>query len=191
MGERRGALAGLVRFRESRLGGAFVIEIEPNEDDRGFFARIYDRTQFEERGIETFVAQSSISFSTRRGTMRGLHFQEPPHGEAKLVRCTRGRVFDAFVDLRPGPTYGSWDTVELSATNRVQLAIPAGFAHGFLTLEDDCEISYQMSSPYAPEAARSIRWDDPALDIPWPMRPTVLSVADSSCPDYHWDPTRS
>jgi dTDP-4-dehydrorhamnose 3,5-epimerase len=158
-----------VIFLPTGLPGCFVVEIEPIADERGFFARTFSTEEFDRMGLDPTVVDCSISYNPRRGTLRGLHFQAAPHGEAKLVRCPRGRVFDVAVDLRPGSaTRLLWTAAELSAENRRSLYIPPGFAHGFVTLRDDTEVSYQMSYHHVPEAASGLRWDDPTLGIAWP-----------------------
>jgi dTDP-4-dehydrorhamnose 3,5-epimerase len=173
-----------VKFVETPIGGAFVVEMERQEDERGFFARSWCADEFAARGLNPALVQCSISFNRRKGTVRGLHYQAAPHAEAKLVRCTRGKVFDVVADVRAGsPTFGRWHGVELSADNRRALYIAEGIAHGFQTLEDDCEVLYQMSERYHPEAARGVRWDDPALAIPWndPAR-AIVSDRDRGLP---------
>lgn len=171
-------------FTELDLEGAFLVDLEPIEDERGFFARMFDRTEFETRGLELDVRQCSVSFNHRRFTMRGLHYQVAPHKEAKLVRCLSGSVFDVIVDLRQGsPTYRRWTGVELSSSNRSCLYVPEDFAHGFQTLEDGSEVLYMISTEYEPAAARGIRWNDPALDIAWPEAPSVISDRDGAYPD--------
>jgi dTDP-4-dehydrorhamnose 3,5-epimerase len=170
-------------FRETPLPGAWVLEPERIADERGFFARTWCRRDFEVRGLETDIAQCSVSFNHRRGTLRGLHFQAEPHAEVKLVRVNRGAIWDVIVDLRPdSPTYRRHFAVVLSAQAGHQLYIPKGMAHGFQTLEDATEVSYQISAFYTPEAARGYRWDDPAFAIPWPEPVTVISEKDRSLP---------
>jgi dTDP-4-dehydrorhamnose 3,5-epimerase len=170
-------------FRETPLAGAWVLEPERIPDERGFFARTYCRRDFEERGLDSTVAQCSVSFNHRRGTLRGLHFQAAPHEEVKLVRVTRGAVWDVIVDLRPeSPTFRSHFSVVLSAEDRNELYIPKGMAHGFQTLADGSEVFYQISEFYAPESARGYRWDDPAFAIPWPEPVTVISDKDRNLP---------
>ncbi len=171
-------------FVETQLKGAYVIELEKHEDARGFFARTFCVEEFSAHGLDPAVAQSNVSFNRRRGTLRGLHYQAPPHAEAKLVRCTAGAAFDVVVDIQPrSPTFKRWLAIELSAKNRKMLYVPEGFAHGFQTLEDDTELVYQMSKPYVPEAARGIKWNDPALDIAWPLAPLVVSARDQGFPE--------
>ncbi|HEV8373633.1 MAG TPA: dTDP-4-dehydrorhamnose 3,5-epimerase [Actinomycetota bacterium] len=173
-----------MRFTETKVAGAFLIEPEPIGDERGLFARTFCREEFEAHGLSPVVAQCNLSFNHRRGTLRGLHYQAAPHGEAKLVRCTRGAIWDVAVDLRPGsPTYLAWFAAELSDGNRAALYIPEGCAHGFLSLTDAAEVAYQMSAPYAPGAARGVRWDDPAFGIEWPGEVLVINQRDASYPD--------
>jgi len=172
-----------VRFEETPLTGAFVIEIEPHADDRGFFARTYCAREFEEHGLETRVVQANLSYNRSKGTLRGMHYQAPPAGEAKLVRCIRGAIHDVIVDLRPdSPTYLQHVGVDLTAENRRALFVPALFAHGFQTLEDEVEVFYQVSEFYTPGAERGLRHDDPALGISWP-----LPVSEISDKDRSWD----
>ncbi|MCB1033971.1 MAG: dTDP-4-dehydrorhamnose 3,5-epimerase [Acidobacteria bacterium] len=171
-------------FHPTPLAGAFLLEPQRFEDDRGFFARTFCREEFEAHGLEPAVAQCSVSFNTLRGTLRGLHFQAPPHEEDKLVRCTRGSLFDVIVDLRPGSeTYLQHYAAELTAENRLALYVPKGFAHGFQTLADDTEAFYQISVPYAPGHGRGHRYDDPAFGISWPL--PVAKIADK---DLQWAP---
>ena len=170
---------------ETALCGAFVIDLELLEDERGFFARSYCEREFAARGIQQHWVQCNVSYNRRRGTLRGMHYQAAPHEEVKLIRCTRGAVHDVIVDLRPGsPSYGNHVAVVLSAENRRSLYVPKGFAHGFLTLEDDTEVFYQMSAFYVADAARGFRYDDPAFSIPWPETIRVVSQRDKSYSDY-------
>jgi dTDP-4-dehydrorhamnose 3,5-epimerase len=172
-----------MRFTPTPLSGACVIDIEPKADERGFFARAFCRAEFLAHGLNPTLDQCSISFNHRRGTLRGMHYQAPPHDEDKLVRCTAGAIYDVIVDIRAGsPTRGKCFGVELSAANRRQLFIPKGFAHGFLTLSDAAEVFYQISVPFQPTGARGIRWNDPAIDIAWPFAPTVISPRDAALP---------
>ena len=172
-------------FKETILKGGWLIDPERHEDERGFFARIYCREEFERYGLDPHIAQSNTSFNHTKGTLRGMHYQAPPDEEAKLVRCTQGAIYDVIVDLRTeSPTCLQWTAVELTAGNRSMLFIPAGMAHGFLTLAPNTEVAYQMSSAQSPDAARGCRWDDPAFDISWPAPPTVISERDESYPDY-------
>jgi dTDP-4-dehydrorhamnose 3,5-epimerase len=167
-----------VRLTETPLAGAFVIDVEPSHDERGFFARTFDADALRARGLDTDFAQGSISFNPRKGTLRGMHFQAAPHEEAKIARCTRGAIYDVIIDLATAKWFG----VELSAENRRALYIPRGFAHGFLTLEDDTEVSYQIATPYAPESVSGLRWNDPAIGIEWPFAPIVISERDAAWP---------
>ncbi len=170
-------------FSPTPLAGACVVELEPVADDRGFFARAFCREEFEAHGLNPQLAQSNISFNRRRGTLRGLHYQAAPYAEAKLVRCTQGAIWDVIVDLRAdSPSYKRWHAVELSAENRRALYVPEGFAQGFQTLADDSEVLYLMSQFYRPDAARGLRWDDPALGIAWPIADPQLSDRDRSLP---------
>jgi dTDP-4-dehydrorhamnose 3,5-epimerase len=170
-----------MRFAPTAIEGVVVIEPRKLVDERGFFARAWCREEFAQHGLSTVVAQANIGFSPRRGTLRGLHYQAPPHEEAKLVRCTRGEIYDVAVDLRPhSPTFLGWIGLRLSADSHRMLYVPEGCAHGYLTLTDDAEISYQASRPYVPEAARGLRYDDPALGIEWPIEVRVISEQDRS-----------
>jgi dTDP-4-dehydrorhamnose 3,5-epimerase len=181
-----------VIFTELAIAGVFELEPEPAEDERGLFARIYSRAEFEERGLSFAVEQASVSFNARARTLRGMHLQLPPHEEAKLVRCIAGSVHDVVVDLRAGsPTQFQWLEVGLSAASRNALYIPAGLAHGFLTLEDRSELEYLISTPYVPGAAAGVRWDDPAIGITWPSDPTVISDRDKSFGDVDVEAVRS
>ena len=176
---------GVLIFTETRLKGAYLIAPEPQKDNRGFFARAWCQREFEERGLNPRVAQCSISFNYKKGTWRGMHYQVPPHEEAKLVRCTRGSICDVIVDLRPeSPTFMDHLTVTLSADNRQMLYIPETFAHGFVTLEENTEVFYQMSEFYSPEDARGFRWNDPLFDIRLPLEVTVISERDRYYADF-------
>lgn len=178
-----------MRFIETKLKGAFIIEIEPHEDERGFFARTFCQEEFKAHGLNPRVVQCNISFNKKKGTLRGMHYQVAPYEEAKLVRCTRGAIYDVIIDLRPeSPTFKQWIAVLLTSSDeqivvhrslltglnvlfpapRSMLYVPEGFAHGFQTLEDNTEVFYQMSEFYHPECARGVRWDDPAFGIEWP-----------------------
>ena len=166
-------------FTETELSGVFIVDPEILEDERGFFARSWAPEEFADRGLNPRLAQCNLSFNKRRGTVRGLHFQVEPHAEAKLVRCTRGSIFDVAVDLRPNsPTCYKWVGVELTADNRRMLYVPEGFAHGYQTLKDATELFYQVSEYYHPESARGLRWDDPRLRIDWPLPVTLISPRD-------------
>lgn len=172
-----------MRFTETKVAGVFLIEPELIADERGFFARTWCREEFEAHGLNPGLAQCSISFSHRKGTLRGLHYQVAPHEEVKLIRCTQGAIWDVAVDLRPGsPTYRAWFGAELSAANRAMLYIPEGCAHGQLTLTDGTEVLYQISLPYAPAAARGVRFDDPVFGIEWPGEVVVINDRDRGYP---------
>ena len=172
-------------FTETPLAGAFVVEPERMTDARGFFARTFDAKEFEARGLNPRTAQTNLSHNPHRGTLRGMHFQRPPFAEAKLVRCTRGAIHDVIIDLRPGsPTRKAHFGVRLDAENRTLLYVPEGFAHGFLTLTDDTEVSYQISQFYSPEHGAGVRWNDPAFGISWPGDVTVIAERDRTYPDY-------
>jgi dTDP-4-dehydrorhamnose 3,5-epimerase len=168
---------------EIGLHGAFVFEPARFEDERGFFATIFERDVFQGLGLETGVHQYAVSHNRRRGTLRGMHFQAAPYEQAKVVRCTRGRVHDVLVDLRPQePTFRSWRAVVLSADTLRSLYVPRGLAHGFLTLEDDTEVSYILFGPRHPPSERGVRWNDPGIGIAWPFEPSVISARDSAFP---------
>jgi dTDP-4-dehydrorhamnose 3,5-epimerase len=173
-----------LRFTELGLAGAYLIELERHEDERGHFARTFCRSEFLHHGLETTIAQCSSSFNIRRGTVRGMHFQAAPHEECKLVRCTSGRIFDVIVDLRPGSaTFTKWHGVELTRDNHRMLYIPAGFAHGFQTMEDNSEVFYQVSEEYVPSVSRGIRWNDATLGIKWPITEGLtISERDAALP---------
>jgi dTDP-4-dehydrorhamnose 3,5-epimerase len=174
-----------VILRETPLAGAFVVEPEPARDERGFFARVFDREVFAAHGLAAAVDQTSVSFNVKAGTLRGMHYQAEPHGEEKLVRCVRGAVHDVIVDLRPeSATFRSWYGVDLDEESRRALYVPKGVAHGFLTLADGAEVLYQISTPYVPEAASGVRYDDPAFGIRWPGAPRVISERDRTYPDF-------
>jgi len=174
-----------VIFTPTPLAGAFVIEPEPLEDGRGWFARTWCHREFVERGLEARIAQCSISLSHRKGTLRGMHFQVPPFEETKLVRCTRGSVYDVIIDLRPGsPTRLRHFAAVLTAENHKGLYVPAGFAHGFQTLVADTEVLYQISESHSSEHSRGVRWDDPAFGIPWPEDERTISDRDREYPDF-------
>lgn len=170
-------------FEELELAGVYELTQEPVEDERGSFARVYDRDELRAHGLELEIAQASISSNSRRGTLRGLHFQRPPHEEAKLVRCLAGSVYDVVADLRDGsPTRLRWLAVELSREGRNAVFVPPGCAHGFLTLEDGCELEYLISTPYEAAAAAGVRWNDPAVGVEWPFEPAVISARDAGFP---------
>jgi dTDP-4-dehydrorhamnose 3,5-epimerase len=170
-------------FTETALPGAFLIDLERIGDDRGFFARALCAEEFAEHGLKMDIVQANVSYSADRGTLRGLHYQEAPHAEVKMIRCIRGRIFDVMVDVRPdASTYLQWVGVELSDESRRMAYVPEGFAHGFLTLTDDCEVFYPVTAAYTPEAERGLRYDDPALGIEWPSEVRVVSEKDRAWP---------
>jgi dTDP-4-dehydrorhamnose 3,5-epimerase len=176
-------------FAETRLKGAFIVDLEPRADERGFFARAFCAREFEAHGLKPIVAQGSLSSSARKGTIRGMHYQVAPATECKFVRCVRGAVHDVIVDLRPeSPTYLQHVSVELSADNRRALYVPEMFAHGHQALTDDAELFYLMSEYHVPGAERGLRYDDPALHIPWPLPVTSISERDAGWPllDVSW-----
>ena len=174
-----------MKFTETPLGGAFVIELELLPDERGHFARTFDLAEFAAQGLDAAVVQCNTSFNTHRGTLRGMHYQAAPNGEAKLVRCTRGSIYDVAVDLRPeSETHRRWFGVELSADNARMLYIPVGMAHGFQTLEDESEVHYQMSHQYVPDHAHGVRFDDPAFSIEWPLPDPIVSERDRQYADF-------
>jgi dTDP-4-dehydrorhamnose 3,5-epimerase len=177
-----------VKLRETPLRGAYVIELEPLRDERGWFARTFDAETFAELGLDARVSQCNTSFNESAGTLRGMHFQTEPHGETKLVRCTRGAVYDVLVDVRPdSPSFRAWFGLELRAGGTASLFAPAGLAHGFQTLEDASEVHYQMGHHYVATAASGVRWDDPAFAIQWPEPPPggrVMSERDAAYPDF-------
>ncbi|MCI0400603.1 MAG: dTDP-4-dehydrorhamnose 3,5-epimerase [Gammaproteobacteria bacterium] len=172
-------------FTDTKLPGAFIIEPERLEDERGFFARTYCKNEFEAHGLTLNIAQCNISFNKKKGTLRGMHYQEKPREEAKLVRCVRGAIYDVIIDLRAhSSTYKRWFATELTAENRRMLYIPKGFAHGFQTLENNVEIFYQMSEFYHPELACGVRWNDPMFGIRWPIDQPSISSEDAQYPDF-------
>ena len=172
-------------FRETKLPGTFEINLEPKVDARGFFARSWCQKEFEVNKLNPKVVQCSVSFNLLKGTLRGIHYQEPPYAETRVVRCTRGAAYDVVVDLRPASaTYRDWMAVVLTADKRNMVYVPEGCGHGFLTLSDDTEVFYQMSEFYRPESARGVRWDDPAFKIAWPAKVEVISERDERYPDF-------
>ena len=174
-----------MKFEETKLSGAFVIDLQRMEDSRGFFARAFCRKEFAAHGLNPAVAQCNTSFNREAGTLRGMHYQVEPFREAKLVRCTSGAIHDVIIDLRPAsPTYREWAGFELSAENRRTLYVPEGFAHGYLTLAADTEVFYQVSEFYNPGHERGIRWNDPAFAIQWPIAPRIISPKDANHPDF-------
>jgi dTDP-4-dehydrorhamnose 3,5-epimerase len=175
-----------VKFIATQLPGAYIVELDLLEDERGFFARSWCQTEFTAHGLNPNLVQCNISFNRKKGTLRGMHYQISPHAEAKLVRCPRGAIYDVIVDLRPQSlTFKQWIGVELTSENHRMLYIPEGMAHGFQTLEDNTEVFYQMSEFYHPESARGIRWDDPMFGIEWPTdERTTISDKDRSYLDF-------
>jgi dTDP-4-dehydrorhamnose 3,5-epimerase len=175
-------------FHATPLAGAYVVEAQRFEDERGFFARTWDREEFAGQGLDANLVQISLSHNRRSGTLRGMHFQYPPHSESKLVRCARGSIYDVIVDLRPGSaTFLHWFGVELNDDNLLALFVPKGFAHGFQTLQDETVVNYQMSDLYAPDAAGGLRWNDPRLGIQWPLTVSVIAARDAAYPDLPRD----
>jgi len=175
-----------VIFKETKLKGAFIVELEKFADERGFFALSWSRDEFARRGLESQFAECNVSFNHQQGTLRGMHYQEAPHGQAKVVRCTSGSIYDVIIDLRAdSPTFKQWVGVELSAGNRLMLYVPKDFAHGFQTLEDETEVFYQMSSPYVPDSGRGVRWNDPAFGIDWPApEAKIINERDQNYSDF-------
>jgi len=172
-------------FTETKLAGAFVIEMERRADERGFFARTFCRQEFEAHGLNPEVVQCNVSFNKRKGTLRGMHYQAAPFAEAKLVRCTSGSIYDVIIDLRPSSaTFKKYFAVELSAENGRMLYIPEDFAHGFQTLQEDTEVFYQMAQRYSAEQARGVRWNDPAFGIEWPEGERIIIERDKNYPDF-------
>jgi dTDP-4-dehydrorhamnose 3,5-epimerase len=174
-----------MQFQTTDLKGAWLVLLEPARDGRGFFARTFCVDEFAAHGLDTRYPQHSISMSSRRGTVRGMHYQCEPHSEVKLVRCLKGAIWDVIIDIRKdSPTYRHWQAFELSGSNHRQLYIPKGFAHGFQVLSDESEVSYLISEPYQPASARGIRHDDPAFGIPWPLPVAEISEKDLNWPDF-------
>jgi dTDP-4-dehydrorhamnose 3,5-epimerase len=172
-------------FRETRLSGAYLIDLELHQDDRGFFARTWCRREFEDHGLNSPVVQTNVSLTRRKGSLRGMHYQAEPYGEAKLLRCTRGAIHDVIIDLRrDSPTRGEWIAEELTENNHRMLYVPEGFAHGFQTLTDDAEVTYHMMEFHTPSAARGVRYDDPAFGIEWPLPVTEITARDRVWPDW-------
>ena len=172
-----------MQFTPSRIPGAWVIDIAPIHDHRGFFAMTWLPEEFTKRGIDPALAQCNLAFNHKRGTLRGMHFQKAPHGQAKIVRATRGALLDVIIDLRPASsTYRQWDAVELTADSRRMLYMPEGIAHGYLTLTDDVEAYYHASTPWVPQSESGVRWNDPAFGITWPFEPVVISEKDRNWP---------
>ncbi len=172
-------------FEAGAIPGTFLVRPEPLDDERGLFARVWCRGEFAAKGLAAELGQCSLSFNPKRGTLRGLHYQASPLEEAKLVRCTRGAIFDVAVDLRPDSrTFRHWISAELTEENRAALYVPPGCAHGFMSLRDDTEVLYMISREHSPEHARGVRWDDPAFGITWPRKWAVLSARDAGYPDF-------
>lgn len=172
-----------MKATETELKGVFVLEPQVFGDARGWFMESWSQRKMHDAGIDVQFVQDNQSFSAQKGTLRGLHYQLNPMCQAKLLRCTRGKIFDVAVDIRKGsPQYGKWVGVELSAENKKQLFIPRGFAHGFITLTDDVEVQYKADNYYAPECDGNIRWDDPDIGVEWPLKPVILSEKDSKAP---------
>jgi dTDP-4-dehydrorhamnose 3,5-epimerase len=172
-------------FHETKVKGAFEIDIEPKADERGFFARCWCQKEFESHGLNSKLAQCNISFNARKGTLRGMHYQAPPYAEAKVMRCTQGIIYDVVLDLRSeSPTFKLWTAAVLTPEKRNMLYAPEGCAHGFLTLEDNTEVLYLISEFYNPESARGLRWNDPTFRISWPEKVEVISERDRSYPDF-------
>jgi dTDP-4-dehydrorhamnose 3,5-epimerase len=174
-----------MRFRDTDFAGVVQVDVEPLSDARGSFARFHCEREFAERGMAAHLVQTSVSRTTRRGTVRGMHFQWPPAQESKLIRCIRGRIYDAVIDLRPGSaSFGRYIALELSAEDCAAIYVPPGLAHGFQTLEDDCEVLYQMGDFFAPDLSSGVRWDDPAFGIAWPLPCTAIHERDAAYPDF-------
>lgn len=174
-----------MKFTQTKLRGAYIIELEKREDVRGFFARTWDEKEFEEHGIYRKPVQTNMAYSRKKGTLRGMHYQNAPYQESKLIRCTKGAIYDVIIDLRPNSsTYKKWFGVKLSEENHKMLFLPEGFAHGFLTLKNNTEVSYQVSAFYNFESERLVRFNDPAFKIKWPSKVTVISEKDKNAPDY-------
>ena len=172
-----------MKFTRGELEGVWIVELEKHSDERGYFARTWCVDEFEKHGLNPRIVQCNTSFNSKRGTLRGMHFQDAPHGEAKLIRCTRGAIYDVALDLRRNSaTFKRWTAVELNATGNRMLYIPEGFAHGFQSLEDESEISYQMSEYFHPESSRGVRWDDPEAAIRWPIANPIMSQRDRDLP---------
>ena len=170
-----------MKITPTAIPGAFVVDIEPIKDERGFFARTFCVDELQSAGLNTSFPQCNISYNEKKATLRGMHYQVEPYEEIKLVRCTAGSVYDVLVDIRPeSAAYKKWFSVELSASNRRAIYIPKGIAHGFITLTDGAELLYMMSSQYKAEAARGVRWNDPEIGIDWPLKPAVISERDLS-----------
>jgi dTDP-4-dehydrorhamnose 3,5-epimerase len=175
----------ILTFIEAKLQGAFIIQAERFEDERGFFALTWSQDDFERRGLNSSLLECHISFNQTKGTLRGMHYQTAPYAQAKLVRCTMGAIYDCIIDLRmDSPTFKQWYAIELTERNRTMLYVPEGFAHGFQTLEHETEVFYQMSGIYEPEYGRGVRWNDPAFGIEWPLPVEVIAARDGTCDDF-------
>lgn len=174
-----------MKYSPTAIGGVIIVDLEPIHDERGFFARTFSADEFAAHGLAPSFVQCSLSLTKKRGTIRGMHYQREPHGEAKLVRCLHGAIYDVVLDLRrESPSYLRWIAVDLNDRNRRALFLPPGVAHGFQTLTDDCEVWYQMSTRYRPESAAGVRWNDPKFAIEWPLPNPMLSEGDARYPDY-------
>lgn len=172
-------------FTETKLAGALLVDLERFEDERGFFALSWSAAEFAARGLESELAECNVSFNRKKGTLRGMHYQAAPHGQVKLVRCTRGAIFDVIIDLRPeSPTFKQWLSAELTAENQQALYVPKDFAHGFQTLTDNSEVFYQMSDPFAPESGVGVRWDDPVFGVVWPPGERTINDRDRIYPNF-------
>ncbi len=172
-------------FTELPLAGAYVIDLEPRSDERGFFARGFCANEFAQHGLMSGIVQANLSQNVRKGTVRGMHYQQAPHAEVKMVRCVNGGIYDAIIDIRPGsPTYLQWTSVELTRENHRMLYVPEGFAHGYQALADDSEVLYLVTAFYAPAHEAAIRWNDPLFGIPWPLTDVSLSPKDAVHPDF-------
>jgi len=173
-------------FSETKLSGAYIIEIEKEEDNRGFFARMFDKNEFSKIGLDSEFVQSSISHNKKKGTIRGMHYQTESYEENKIVKCTKGSIFDIIIDLRSNSkTLKKWFSIELNENNHKMLYVPKGFAHGFQTLEDDSEVFYQISQYYNSEHSMGIRWDDKTFQINWPLEISTISEKDKNFENYH------
>jgi dTDP-4-dehydrorhamnose 3,5-epimerase len=176
-----------MNFIETKLQGTFIIEPERFRDERGFFAPSFSAAEFSAHGLASVFVENNISYSANRGTLRGMHYQAAPHGQAKLIRCTRGAIFDVALDLRPdSETFRQWVGVELSADNRSMVYVPGDYAHGFQTLQDDTEVFYMVSQPYLPDSSRGVRWNDPTFGIQWPLVDALrINKRDREYPDFN------
>lgn len=175
-----------MKFIKTPLLGVYIIELEKRTDDRGFFARTWCAEEFAKAGLKTNLVQQNMSFTTHSSTLRGMHFQTAPYSETKVIRCTRGKIYDVIVDLRPdSPTHTQWFGLELSAENYTMLYIPEGYAHGFVTLRDNAEVTYLVTAFYSPAADSGVRYDDPAFNIKWPVEIKHISEKDANFPDYN------